>query len=144
MHPFPHRYEVMALAPPAGVVTLRASDLEDIQSTPPPEFDGPEGNWSPESLFVAAVADCFVLSFRAVARASKLDWQDIECRAEGMLDRTPEGLMFTRIDLRVSLRVPAGTDEARALRLLEKAENTCLVSRSIRTPVHLEAVILPV
>ena len=55
MHPFPHRYTVTALAQEAGVVTLRGDELEDIQSTPPPEFDGPPGNWSPESLFVAAV-----------------------------------------------------------------------------------------
>ena len=72
MHPFPHRYAVTALASPASVVTLRSTDLEDIVSTAPPEFDGPAGNWSPETLFVGAVADCYVLSFRAVANASKL------------------------------------------------------------------------
>ena len=54
MHPFPHRYTVSVLATPAGVVTLRSRELEDIQSSAPPEFGGPEGNWSPETLFVAA------------------------------------------------------------------------------------------
>lgn len=142
MHPFPHRYAVNALATQDSVVTLRGDELEDIQSTPPPEFDGPPGNWSPESLFVAAIADCFVLSFRAVARASKLEWIDIDCRADGTLDRTAEGTMFTRIDLHATLRVPPGTDEARARRLLEKAENVCLVSKSIKPPVHLEAIIV--
>ena len=141
MHPFPHHYRVAALASQEGLVTLRADELEDISSSPPPEFDGPVGNWSPESLLVAAVVDCFVLSFRAIARGSRLEWLDIDCRGEGVLDRTAEGMMFTRIDLHVGLGVPAGTDEARAHRLLEKAESTCLVSRSLKTPVHLDAVV---
>ena len=137
MHPFPHRYAINALAGSEGVVTLRGRELEDIQSSAPPEFDGPSGNWSPETLFVASIADCFVLSFRAIARASKLEWLEIDCAAEGTLDRTPEGMRFTRIDLDVGLKLPAGADHARAERLLEKAEKTCLVSNSIKSEMHL-------
>jgi organic hydroperoxide reductase OsmC/OhrA len=142
MHPFPHRYSVNALAAPAGVVTLRGQELEDIQSSAPPEFDGPPGNWSPETLFVASIADCYILSFRAVATASKLDWIEIDCAAEGTLEKTAEGNMFTRIDLDVGLRIPAGADAARAERLLEKAEKVCLVSNSIKSEVHLKLRIL--
>ncbi len=99
MHPFPHRYAVSAMAGPASVVTLRSAELEDIQSTPPPEFDGPAGNWSPETLFVAAIADCYILSFRAVADASKLEWNEIDVDAVGVLEKTTEGLWFTVIEL---------------------------------------------
>ncbi len=137
MHPFPHRYVVNALTTPGSTVTVRSPDLEDIQSTAPPEFNGPPGNWSPETLFVAAVADCFVLSFRAVANASRLDWSEIDCEAAGVLDRTDEGLWFTRIELQVKLRVPPGADPERAARLLEKAEQSCLVSKSLRSQVTL-------
>ena len=107
MHPFPHRYTVSALAASAGVVTLRSRDLEDIQSTAPPEFGGPEGNWSPETLLVAAVADCFVLSFKAIAGASRLEWIEIDCGGEGVLEKTDTGMRFTHINLTVHLRVPA-------------------------------------
>lgn len=138
MHAFPHRYNVTALATTGGVVTLRSGDLEDIQSTPPPEFDGPPGNWSPETLFVAAVADCYVLSFRAIATASKLEWLEIDVSADGVLEKTPEGLRFTRIEISAHLRLPAGADQARAERLLEKAEKACLVSNSLKTEVHLK------
>lgn len=137
MHPFPHRYVVNALTTPGSTVTVRSPDLEDIQSTAPPEFNGPPGNWSPETLFVAAVADCFVLSFRAVANASRLDWSEIDCEAVGVLDRTGEGLWFTHFELQVKLRVPPGTDPERAARLLEKAEQSCLVSKSLRSQVSL-------
>lgn len=138
MHPFPHVYVVNALADAAGAVSLRGAELEDILSTPPPEFDGPPGNWSPETLFMASIADCFVLSFRAIARGSRLEWKSIDCRASGTLDKTPEGACFTRIDLEVALTVPAGTDTARIERLLEKSKSSCLISNSIKPPVGIQ------
>lgn len=138
MHPFPHRYLVNALAKHDSNVTVRSPELEDIHSTPPPEFKGPPGNWSPETLFVAAVADCYILSFRAVANAARLEWSEIDCEAVGVLDRTDEGLWFTRIELQVSLRIPAGVEPERAERLLEKAERSCLVSKSLRSEVSLQ------
>lgn len=138
MHPLPHRYTVNALAASTGIVTLRSRELEDIQSSPPPEFDGPAGNWSPETLFVASVADCFVLSFRAIATASRLEWLEIDCGAEGVLEKTDTGMRFTKINIEVHLRVPPGADVARAERLLEKAEKACLVSNSLNSQVHLQ------
>ena len=138
MHPFPHRYTVNALAASTGVVTLRSRELEDIQSSPPPEFGGTAGNWSPETLFVAAVADCFVLSFRAIATASRLEWLEIDCGAEGVLEKTDTGMRFTAINIEAHLRVPPGADVARAERLLEKSEKACLVSNSLNFQVHLQ------
>ena len=74
MKPYPHHYLVEASAAASGSVDLRARGLPVIASAPPIEFGGPGDAWSPESLLVAATADCFVLTFRAVARASKLEW----------------------------------------------------------------------
>ena len=70
MHDFPHHYAVSATAETASNVSLSSEDVAAIESAPPVEFGGPGGHWSPESLLVAAVADCFVLSFPAIARAS--------------------------------------------------------------------------
>ena len=83
------------------------------------------------------MADCFVLQFRAIAAASKLEWLEIDCAANGVLEKTAEGLCFTRIELEVSLRVPPGANIERSQRLLEKAEKTCLVTNSLKTPVHM-------
>ena len=61
MQPFPHHYSVVAKADMQGDITLEGERLPPIQSAPPTEFGGPGDRWSPETLFVAAVADCFVL-----------------------------------------------------------------------------------
>jgi organic hydroperoxide reductase OsmC/OhrA len=87
MQDLPHVYQVSGVAAKEGEVTLSAANLPDVISAPPAEFGGPGNLWSPESLLVAAVADCFVLTFRAIAGASKLEWSNLDCSAEGTLDR---------------------------------------------------------
>ena len=86
MHDFPHRYTVTASAATGQNVELTSPGLQAIRSEPPAEFGGPGDLWSPETLLAAAVADCFVLSFRAIARASKLEWRSLSCDVEAVLD----------------------------------------------------------
>jgi len=82
-------------------------------------------------LLVAAIADCFNLSFMAIARASKLDWLDLQCEVEGTLDRVENVTRFTAYDIRARLTVSAGTDEHKARHILEKSEAVCLISNSL-------------
>ena len=65
MQQFPHHYSVVAKTDTQGDVALEAEQLPPISSAPPTEFGGPGDRWSPETLFVAAVADCFVLTSAA-------------------------------------------------------------------------------
>jgi organic hydroperoxide reductase OsmC/OhrA len=131
MHPLPHVYRVGASSGANGEVRLTADAVADLPSNSPPEFDGPGGVWSPETLLCAAVVDCFILTFRAVARASKFEWTGLECRVEGTLERVDGVTRFTRFTTHAMLRVAPGTDEARARLLLDKAEHGCLVANSL-------------
>lgn len=138
MHPYPHLYHVRASARPEGDIAIDSERLPTLQTNAPAEFDGPGDRWSPETLLCAAVADCFLLSFRAVARASKFEWQGLDCSVEGKLDRVEGQSRFTHIHVKATLRVAAGTDEARAVKLMEKAEQVCLISNSLVAQRHLE------
>jgi organic hydroperoxide reductase OsmC/OhrA len=139
MHPFPHRYQVHASATPDGDVPISAPRVPTLQTAPPVEFDGPGDRWSPESLLCAAVADCFVLSFRAVAKASKFEWRTLACDVEGTLNRVEGKSFFTHFVVKARLQVPAGTDHERATRLLEKSEQVCLISSSLVAERKVEA-----
>ena len=141
MHDFPHHYRVAASADAEGDVSLTSEGLETILSLPPREFGGPGDRWSPETLLVAAVADCFILSFRAIARASKLSWIALRCEVEGVLRRQDGITKFTGFNVRATLDVPSGTNQERAQRLMTKAEQTCLITNSLSGPAHLEAVV---
>ena len=132
MKPYPHHYAASASARAIGSVMISAPALPAIETAAPPEFDGPGGTWSPEVLLCAALADCFVLTFRAVARAAHFNWIDLECRVEGVLEHSGNTTQFTRFATAARLTVPPGADEAKARRLLERAEHGCLIANSLR------------
>jgi len=138
MQDFPHHYAVTAAGTVDGDIELGAPRLATMRSASPAEFGGPGDRWSPETLLVGAVADCFDLTFRAVARASRLSWTSVRCEVDGTLDRIDRTTQFTALDIRARLDVPAGTDVDQARRVLEKAEHNCLISNSLKAAIHLE------
>lgn len=131
MKAYPHHYQVAASADPDGEVVLSCAGLESLHTAPPLEFDGPGNRWSPETLLVGAIADCFILSFRAVARATKVSWISLHCEVVGTLDREQGSSRFVAFVFHVRLRVPAGGDVEVAQRALHKAEAGCLISNSL-------------
>ena len=139
MQNLPHHYTVAADAMPDGPVSVSSPGLASLESAPPAEFGGPGDRWSPETFLVAAVADCFILSFRAVARASRLEWDSLNCSVNGVLDRPDKLTQFTEFHLRVVLDVPADVDHKKAQRVIDKAEHACLITNSLTATTHLSA-----
>lgn len=142
MQGFPHHYTVNAQGQPEGVVAVSSATLPDLATNAPPEFDGPGGYWSPETLLVGAVANCFILSFRAVAKASNLAYEDIQCQVVGVLDRVERVTKFTEMQLDVTLKLPSGVDPEKAQRVLEKSEHVCLITNSLSGNVVMKTTIL--
>jgi organic hydroperoxide reductase OsmC/OhrA len=132
MKPYPHHYTASATGAAIGSVVISAPTLPRIETAPPPEFDGPGGIWSPETLLCAAVADCFILTFRSVARAAHFNWTALECRVEGVLEHIGSASQFTSFATSVQLTVPPGADPARARLLLSRSEQACLIANSLR------------
>lgn len=142
MQDLPHHYTVAATAGHEGNVSLASDGVDTIMSAAPAEFGGPGDRWSPESLLVAAVADCFILTFRAIARASKISWVSLNCNVEGTLERVEDTVKFTEFKVNATLEVPQDTNEERAHRILEKAEAGCLITNSLSAVTHLNVVVL--
>ena len=138
MHPFPHLYRARAAAGPEADVVLSADGLEPIPSRPPVEFGGPGDRWSPETLLCAALADCLLMTFRAIARASRISWDSLDVAVEGKLEREQGNSRFTHFRIEAVLRLPAGMDAAAAERALHKAEAGCLISNSLTATRELQ------
>jgi organic hydroperoxide reductase OsmC/OhrA len=138
MHPFPHLYKVTAAARIEGDIHVGSPGLHGLTTDSPAEFGGPGTHWSPETLLVAAVADCFALTFRGIAAASRLPWVHLHCEADGTLERIDRVTRFTSFTIRATLGLPDASHEEQARRLLAKAEETCLVTRSLTAPTRLE------
>jgi organic hydroperoxide reductase OsmC/OhrA len=138
MQPYPHHYQVSAWAEGESLVPVSGKGLPDIDTAPPPEFGGPGDKWSPETMLVATVSNCLILTFRSVARASQVEWNSIACHTEGILDRVDKVLRFTEFKLRVDLKIPADGHVERAKRAVEKSEQVCLVTRSLNGATSLD------
>jgi organic hydroperoxide reductase OsmC/OhrA len=108
------QYVISASVKPDSLVDLTGAGLPSLVSGPPKEFGGSGAEWSPEDLLVGAVADCFVLAFKA--------------------DRA---MQFTALNIQATLTIPADADADRATRLLEKAEQTCFITNSLKADPEL-------
>ena len=113
-----------------------------IKFSAPPEFQGEAGVWTPEHFFTTATAACFVNTFQAIAMFSEFSVVAFDVSVDGKVENGEGGYRFTRVTLRPVLTVPSEADRERGMRLLEKAEKACLVSRSLNSEMILEAKIL--
>lgn len=113
-----------------------------INFSAPPEFQGEAGVWTPEHFFTTAIATCFVNTFQAIAMFSRFSALALNVSVEGKVEKGEGGYRFTRVTLRPVLTVPSEADREQGMRLLEKAEKACLVSRSLNSEMILEAKIL--
>jgi organic hydroperoxide reductase OsmC/OhrA len=116
--------------------------LPALNVATPPEFGGPSRVWSPEHLLVASVASCFMTTFLAIAANSQLEILGLEVPATGRMERGPDRrYSITRIELRPRILIAEEAQRAKAERLAHKADALCLISRSLRSEVALDATI---
>ena len=138
MQKFPHHYHAQAQGQPTGTLATFSGELMTLDIAAPKEFDGPGDKWSPEELLIASVVDCLILTFRAIAKASKLEWSELSCEADGTLELIERKTQFTKININASLKINSQEHQEKAVQLLEKAENSCLITNSLTAKIHLK------
>ena len=131
MQQLPHIYSVTSTAGATSNVSLTSEGLPRLASAAPAQFGGPGDQWSPETLLTAAIASCFILSFRFVARRLRLEWVRLECEVEAKLERVAGVTRFTGVILHATLTVPGRTGTAAYEDALLQAEHGCLVANSL-------------
>jgi organic hydroperoxide reductase OsmC/OhrA len=97
----------------------------------PPAFGGVEGRWTPEDLLLCALASCFTTTFRAVAESSKLDYTDLQVEAEAAIDKADTGYRLGEVLIHANLTIPHEAEQARAIKLLQKAKALCPVAHAL-------------
>lgn len=139
-----HTYPVSLKWDSGRIGIMEAPGLDQkIQVATPPEFDkGVPGIWSPEHLYTASVLSCFMTTFLAIAEYSKLDFEDFDCTADGIMSKEDKRFLMTEINLKARLKITDPEKKDRAERILQKSESACLISNSIKTKVNLETTIL--
>ena len=121
----------------SGIVEQTGAVPESIVFSAPPEFHGEENKWSPETLLLASVTACFISTFDAITKYSGFTFNTLSVNAEGIVARANGKLQFTRIGIKPTEEIEHEADFERALKLLEKTKESCLISRSLSAEVIL-------
>jgi organic hydroperoxide reductase OsmC/OhrA len=114
-----------------------------IHFSAPPEFKGQAGLWTPEHFLLASVASCFIVTFYAIAAASKMEFVSLHVGVDGKLGKVEGKLRFTEVRLRPTLMTVYNTESERGERILEKAHEGCLIAHSLACPVLMEPLVRP-
>ncbi len=121
---------------------LRAEGKPEFRIASPPEFKGEPGVWTPEDLFVAALETCTMCTFAAFAQKLQLPVVSYESRAEGVLEFLDGGYQFTKVFIRPRVVVSQPDMADRVRQTLDDAHHACLVARSVKSEVVVEAEIV--
>jgi organic hydroperoxide reductase OsmC/OhrA len=117
-----------------------ASAPNVIHFTSPPAFGGLEGRWTPEDLLLSALASCYTTTFRTLADYSKFVYTDLQVEVEGVIGKAETGYNFVELSIAADLTIPQEAEQARAIKLLKKAQDLCLVSRALAIKQTFKAV----
>jgi organic hydroperoxide reductase OsmC/OhrA len=136
-----HSYEVDVNWVVDRIGILFSPELNDeMQVATPPQFqNGVEKVWSPEHLFTAAVNSCLMTTFLAVAENSKLEFKKFSSKAYGKLEKIDGRYIMSEITLIPSLTIFREEDREKAIRILNKSEESCLISNSVRSKIVMTA-----
>lgn len=119
---------------------LNARDNPSLQVATPPEFGGPSRIWCAEELFVASIESCLMSTFLYFVERFELALTVYSSRARAVLEKTPEGLRFSGVEVRIDVAWAdaESLDKSGSLRMKEKIEKYCPVSTSVKCPVSIQ------
>lgn len=134
--------DICWLANKSGIVSLYAGKNSFIVSTPP-EFGGPNGDWSPEHLFLSSITSCFMSTYLVFVDKMKIENTGFECTATGQVELVDGKYKFTYIHIYPKAFVANEPDVEKARIAMEKTKKYCLISNSINAEIvqHPEVVI---
>ncbi len=140
-HPFPHRYELDCVWTGGDRCDLSAGTRPVIKGGAPPEFDGSDPSlWTPEHLILAALAQCLMATYHALNKRDPIETRSYSSKAESVLEKTREGLVFTSFKIAVTVKVPAARAED-ARKLIELSKKYCITSNALKTAPTVEAAV---
>ncbi|KKB37362.1 OsmC family protein [Bacillus thermotolerans] len=107
----------------------------------PPEMDGPGIGTNPDEMLLGAAATCYIITLAAMLERSGIEKESLTMDSEGIVDVTNGVFTYQAIIHRPKLVLKADASDqelARARKLTEKAESSCMITRAIQGNVRVE------
>ena len=115
--------------------TLSNENTPEIKISTPPEFEGPQGYWSPEELFLASINSCIMTTFLYFVEKFSASFLTYESGIEGEVNLKGGKLLFTSITVRPEIRIQDKTQEQKIAEIVQKSKKYCLISSSVETEI---------
>ncbi|MFD2629290.1 OsmC family protein [Oceanobacillus kapialis] len=120
--------------------TIEAGNLKTKISIPK-EMDGPGIGTNPDEMLLGAAATCYLITLAAMIERSELPLKHMELESDGHVDVTNGVITYKRIVHKPTVFLePTATDREleKLKRLVNKAEESCMISRAIKGNVAVE------
>jgi organic hydroperoxide reductase OsmC/OhrA len=110
----------------------------EIMTGIPPDSNGTLQNYTPEELFVAAGAVCFMNSFVYFTKKMHIEFKSFEVNSVGILEQVDRSYEVTQINSKAKLVIESEDLRKKFERALELGAKYCFVSNSMKCPTHHE------
>ena len=122
---------------------ITSDEVKDtIRVATPVPFGGEGKEWSPEHLYVSAIAGCFMNTYLYFAGKLGFETSHFICEARGKIALSKGRYVFTRIDLYPKIFIANEAFRAKAQQALTKSVSNSLVVNSSKAVINCRAEIL--
>ncbi len=122
-----------------GAITTGSGALSAYPYGFASRFEGVAGT-NPEELLGAAHAGCFTMALSLLLTEAQMSPVEIATTADVTLEKVDSGFEITAVRLRVSACIPEASAQ-RFQELAQQAKVSCPLSKVLRAPITMEAVL---
>ncbi len=114
---------------------------QTIRGSATAAYGGDSALANPEQLFAAAIAQCQMLTYLALAAKTGLDVVQYTDHAEATIAMQDRKMLVATVVLHPTIKLAAGGDASPAQQLVEKAHGYCFIANSVTSQVTIEPTI---
>jgi len=113
-----------------------------VPASSSPATGGDPSRWNPEDLLAAAMAQCHMLTFLALATKVRLTVTAYEGASEAVMETVDRLTRVATITLKPTITVAPGTSHDKVREMFEKAHKYCVIANSYNGEVILEPTVV--
>jgi len=104
-------------------------------ATVPAQLKKHKEAWTPEELFLASLKGFLKEAFVDHAKRNSFEFLSYESKAEGVIEKVGDKLMFTEIEIRPHIVVYSSSQIEKAKELIRAAKEDCFIFNSLASMI---------
>ncbi|WP_371804776.1 OsmC family protein [Candidatus Lokiarchaeum ossiferum] len=127
-----HRTNTMSVSEEIPPITVQLP----IAYNGPANSQNREMHYTPEDLYLGALAGCFFTTFSVVSKNSNFVYEALDIQATGIMEEVEGVKMMSQVSLTVTLSISPEISDKLAFKILQIAEQRCPLANSVKTKIE--------